>query len=287
MSARVVRHGLMPSSLLLGLVWALCRPFLVLLARAPLSVSALVLVVVGYFYAGANALYWQGDAAPRLPVIETQTPRIVPPARDPIAETIGSLPVTGAVPAPSYAPIDPQSTQSVSSQSPQVAIPGTVVGNPETFRVQSMLKALGFFSEEVDGYYGPRTADAIRVFETRSGVAPAGAITPALVQMLEQAYVRGSVRQQLSMTPPMPVAVDPLESIALSAAAGVDPQRELVAAVQRGLASLGFLHGEIDGIAGEATSRAIRNFEVFHNYRVTGEVSPELLDLLQAANATF
>ncbi len=280
MSARAARHGLMPSSLLVGLVWALFRPFLVLLARAPLSVSALILVVAGYFYAGTNALSWQGDAAPRLPVIQTETPRIVPPARDPIAETIGSLPVTGMVPPPSYAPIDPQSTQSIS-------IPGEVVGNRDTFRVQSMLKSLGFFSEEVDGYYGPKTADAIRAFEDRSGVTPAGAITPQLIEMLEQSYVRGNVRQQLSMTPPMPMPVDPLESIALSAAAGVDPQRQLVATVQKGLASLGFLHGEIDGVMGEATSRAIRNFEVFHNYRVTGEVSPELLDLLQAANATF
>lgn len=57
-----------------------------------------------------------------------------------------------------------------------------------------------------------------------------------------------------------------------------DPQ--IVAKVQRGLASLGFLHGPADGIAGEATAKAIRNFEVYYNYKVTGRISPELLDLL-------
>ncbi len=53
-----------------------------------------------------------------------------------------------------------------------------------------------------------------------------------------------------------------------------------VAKVQRGLGSLGFLHGPADGVAGEATAKAIRNFEVYFNYKVTGRISPELLDLL-------
>lgn len=54
----------------------------------------------------------------------------------------------------------------------------------------------------------------------------------------------------------------------------------IVAKVQRGLASLGFLYGPADGVAGEATAKAIRNFEVYYNYKVTGRISPELLDLL-------
>lgn len=54
----------------------------------------------------------------------------------------------------------------------------------------------------------------------------------------------------------------------------------IVAKVQRGLGSLGFLHGPADGVAGEATAKAIRNFEVYFNYKVTGRISPELLGLL-------
>jgi peptidoglycan hydrolase-like protein with peptidoglycan-binding domain len=61
----------------------------------------------------------------------------------------------------------------------------------------------------------------------------------------------------------------------------------IVAKVQRGLASLGFLHGPADGIAGEATAKAIRNFEVYYNYRVTGRISPELLDLLVQNGASI
>jgi len=60
-----------------------------------------------------------------------------------------------------------------------------------------------------------------------------------------------------------------------------------VARVQRGLGSLGFLHGPADGVAGEATAKAIRNFEVYFNYKVTGRISPELLDLLVENGASI
>jgi peptidoglycan hydrolase-like protein with peptidoglycan-binding domain len=61
----------------------------------------------------------------------------------------------------------------------------------------------------------------------------------------------------------------------------------VVAKVQRGLASLGFLHGPADGVAGEATAKAIRNFEVYFNYNVTGRITPELLDLLVDSGAVI
>jgi peptidoglycan hydrolase-like protein with peptidoglycan-binding domain len=61
----------------------------------------------------------------------------------------------------------------------------------------------------------------------------------------------------------------------------------LVTKVQRGLSSLGFLAGTIDGVAGDSTAKAIRNFEVYYNYRETGRVSPQLLTLLQQAGAVI
>ena len=61
----------------------------------------------------------------------------------------------------------------------------------------------------------------------------------------------------------------------------------IVAKVQRGLGSLGFLHGPSDGVAGEATAKAIRNFEVYFNYKVTGRITPELLDLLMQNGASI
>jgi len=60
-----------------------------------------------------------------------------------------------------------------------------------------------------------------------------------------------------------------------------------IARVQRGLASLGFLHAPIDGKPGDATARAIRTFETFYNYERTGRITAELPDLLVKAGATL
>jgi peptidoglycan hydrolase-like protein with peptidoglycan-binding domain len=78
---------------------------------------------------------------------------------------------------------------------------------------------------------------------------------------------------------PLPVAEAPqTTTVADLGPASTNPA--IVSNVQRGLSSLGFLHGNIDGVAGEATAKAIRNFEVYYNYNVTGQISPELVNLL-------
>lgn len=298
MSARAMQHPFAIQIPLAGWAWSALRPFTGLVARSPLTTATLALVVFGYAYAGVNALYLQAGARP-VPFYERED------AQAAIERQLQAIPalVEETRLAPPRA-IDPAPTESLRRTAVPVDVPGQVVGNPETFRVQSMLKSLGFFSEEIDGYYGPRTAEAIRGFEAQAGLSPTGAMEPVMVAALEQAYVRGTVRQSLSAAPAIPAepipepvqrvaANDPLAEIVQTAvrtepqAAAPNPQRDLVMTVQRGLASLGFLHGPIDGIAGEATAKAIRNFEVFNNYRVTGEVTPELVDLLRAADAAF
>jgi peptidoglycan hydrolase-like protein with peptidoglycan-binding domain len=83
------------------------------------------------------------------------------------------------------------------------------------------------------------------------------------------------------------IVTSEMPSVATQPAAGAVESKDprLVAKVQRGLASLGFLSGEIDGVPGEATAKAIRNFEVWNNYDVTGRVTPGLVQLLAAAGA--
>jgi peptidoglycan hydrolase-like protein with peptidoglycan-binding domain len=295
MEARAIYHSFASRSLILGSVWAVLRLAFRRLARAPLTSTTLALVTAGYVWALVNALFLQPPSG--------EQPWVPGPAEQAAFERQLAaivLPQLTAEPGPPDG-IDPVPTQSVTAAAP-LELPGPVVGNRDTFRVQTMLKALGLFEAEIDGYYGPVTATAIRAFEQSAGLTSTGAISPGLIEALEAAYMRAQIRQPISMVPPetvaaaagssQPTAVDPLAEIARSAshvppASQPDPQREFVAAVQRGLASLGFLHGEIDGIAGEATARAIRNFEVFNNYPVTGEVTPDLIDMLQAANASL
>jgi len=61
----------------------------------------------------------------------------------------------------------------------------------------------------------------------------------------------------------------------------------LVSQIQSGLASLGFFRGAIDGNPGPETARAIREFENFHRYRITGQVQPDLVKLLRDAGAAI
>ena len=48
--------------------------------------------------------------------------------------------------------------------------------------------------------------------------------------------------------------------------------------VQTGLAELGYRPGTIDGFVGEATRRAIREFEMDRGLPLTGEISARLLE---------
>lgn len=80
---------------------------------------------------------------------------------------------------------------------------------------------------------------------------------------------------------PLPAQLAPPED---SDQATTDP--DTVASVQRGLNSLGFLRGNITGVADEATAKAVRNFEVFYNYDVTGRVTKELVNLLKLNGAS-
>lgn len=83
-----------------------------------------------------------------------------------------------------------------------------------------------------------------------------------------------AVRATVPEPAPTEVVTTPIDVTKVA----TDPK--IVGAIQRGLASLGFLHGEIDGVAGEATAKAIRNFEVYYNYNVTGRITAELVNLL-------
>ncbi len=116
-----------------------------------------------------------------------------------------------------------------------------------------------------------------------------GTIAPAQLAALPDKPKVG-VPLQINEPPPKPgEAIAVLDTTAtpqeVAPVSVTDPVT--VAKVQRGLASLGFLHGPADGVAGEATAKAIRNFETYFNYQTTGRISPELLDLLVENGASI
>src|SRR5690606_11292046 len=80
---------------------------------------------------------------------------------------------------------------------------------------------------------------------------------------------------------PAPVQVADISPDPAPPAAPAATDTALVAQIQRGLASLGFFHAAIDGKPGPETALAIREFENFNRYKITGQVKPDLVGLLR------
>ncbi len=353
--------------------------------RAPLASTGLLAMVTLSALAGSNALYFQTSEHPapffspaRGEVAALPTPVQERPAVEQ-ATIIQTIPTAlPSVPAPAA-----ETTGSVATPA---TIPAGPVGNAEVYAVQKRLAELNFFSGTVDGYYGPKTAQAIRAFEQHNGMPLKGALDPSVVQAIlgsdsagrsttpvpapapqaqapapvaapvtvatvpvpqpvatpqpqqdmvvarlpqlspaEQAFDRvaesaastldniiaavdtSRTPPQQMANPPIPTAVlpaaqiqpmpAPVQAVAqpvaqaavVTTAAATPPANdaELVMRIQRGLASLGFFRAKVDGKPGPETARAIREFENFHSYRMTGQVKPDLVELLVRAGAVI
>lgn len=398
--------------------------------RSPLTNTAIAALVVTSAMAGSNALYGQRHEHPA---------PLFAPAEEVTTGSIDSEPVIPRTRPKTFAVSAPAPIKLANTLQPAAADaePTGPIGNKDVFEVQRKLEQLQLFSGTVDGYYGPQTAQAIRKFETRSGLkatgelrretielilaAPLTALEPVAAPIERTPEPAAVVAPKAEATPvveaqPAPVQVKPqplaanvkpllpvnpsnlkaaaktttakllgrpvpqnpeqalemaadtagdaidtiidgVQAVAMSSppkpasqqqfaaqskvlstaeaapAVALVPKSQakveqlaalpdsprvgvplkieeeapkpgdtiaelntdatpdearpisvtdpvVVAKVQRGLGSLGFLHGPADGVAGEATAKAIRNFEVYFNYKVTGRITPELLDLL-------
>lgn len=153
---------------------------------------------------------------------------------------------------------------------------------PQPDRVVARLPALSPVDQAVDtiGNAAAQTIDSIVAAIDDGRTTPAApAVKP--IPALPLAAVS---QQQQQM--PAPVQVASLEPMAAPAVAPAN-NVQLVSQIQAGLASLGFYHGSIDGHPGDATAKAIREFENFHSYKQTGQVSPDLVGLLRQAGAAI
>jgi peptidoglycan hydrolase-like protein with peptidoglycan-binding domain len=284
-------------------------------ARSPMASTGLVLISGLTLMAATNALFLQDTRhpAPLFTSGSAQPASIEPVVVEPVE--IPQRPVAEPAALVS-APAASQQAATPSSATPEPTAPA--IGNQDIADLQEKLKAMGIFDGTVDGYYGPRTADAIRDFEARFNLPRTGAATPQVIKAVREAPLQTS--QAAQPAPAQPVAATPqtdevapllaqMQETAPTAPATVERQTvadispdlpasatvepsvpavlngDLVSDIQRGLSRLGFLQGPVNGVADEATARAIRQFQIFNNYRPTGEVSPVLRQMLVEAGA--
>ncbi|QQR37974.1 peptidoglycan-binding domain-containing protein [Devosia rhizoryzae] len=368
--------------------------------KAPMASTGILAMVTMTALAGSNALYFQTAEHPSpffAPAHQSLAVAPTPVAERPeLVETVPALP---PIPDATEVAAPMVTSNETTGSVPPPPLPDGPVGNAKMFEVQKKLFELQLFSGKVDGYYGPKTAEAIRAFEQRNGMKLTGSTDAAVLDAILSSDPAGRVAQPLAQqpqaqaglapvqpdapvvqqaslasTPSAPVAVEPqqdqllarvpgltraeeaFDGVAQSAASTIDsiiaavdtprtgavqpvanppvpkaalpvvptqsmpaalarspatqqaaqpvqaalaPAAEpvpyvppasdgaLVAQIQRGLASLGFFRAPIDGKPGAETARAIREFENFHSYRMTGQVKPDLVELLLKAGATI
>ncbi len=171
-------------------------------------------------------------------------------AQAPEAQADGT--VTGAAPAPAKtAPVQEASSALVTA-------------------VQRELSVRGYDVGDGDGMLTQRTQDAIRQYELAHGLVETGTPSDELLRHI----VLGESLGDLGMAPAP--GGQGAQSGSNAAAAG-----NMVKAVQQTLADLGYAPGPVDGMMGQNTADAIRQFQKDRKLAETGEISPTLLQEME------
>lgn len=171
-----------------------------------------------------------------------------------------------------------------------VVAPQTAPGQPDpTTELQQMLAELGFYDATVDGIAGPRTQAAIEAYKTSVGLRGIDLSTDELLTSL-----RNNMMVTAAIPRPRPAAPAPqVEPAPANAPASPGHNRVQDAAqapvadpdvlrVQAGLKAFGNDDIRVDGVAGEQTSMAVREFQALFRMPVTGEIDTALLDKMVA-----
>ncbi|MCS6761818.1 MAG: peptidoglycan-binding protein [Candidatus Devosia symbiotica] len=188
-------------------------------------------------------------------------------------------------PLPALVAIHPAPIQQAVAQPVQQA----AIQPPAQTQVIARLPTLSPVDNAVDavGNVAAQTIDSILAAVTMTP-AEQGSIPRSAMALSSTAQAMPKPVQVASLEPiAAPVSASALQQAAVASNLAPANNVALVAQIQRGLASLGFYHGSIDGRPGDSTARAIREFENFHSYKLTGEVKPDLVDLLRNAGASI
>jgi peptidoglycan hydrolase-like protein with peptidoglycan-binding domain len=123
--------------------------------------------------------------------------------------------------------------------------------------VQNALQALGYKVGYVDGVMGSRTKRAIRAYQQSRGLRVHGWVDDTLVKSLRGATTISKTEATLD--------------------------NGIVVEVQRALQGLGYDTGDVDGVMGSRTQKAIRSYQQVSGLRTHGWVDEALLQSLRAS----
>lgn len=167
-----------------------------------------------------------------------------------------------------------QRSSSVSNGSAEKPIEGPR-GDDLVRRVQTLLALRGYYEDDIDGIPGSRTRAAVIHYQKAVGMTADGEINKNLADHIALSTEDKSYHSQAI------AKVIKQESVA-----SVIPQdpKDQVRKVQKALSELGYGALTVDGLIGNQTRHAIRQFELNYGLEITGEVSEGLLSKLAELN---
>ncbi len=264
-----------------------------LIARNPSVAGGATVFGVTFAFVAINALVHQPGKHPA-PLYETRQP----------AGYSVRVPDIEDVPVPSSRVTtyriehsDPQSTASIPVRSDTQA-------NETVLSLQRAMHQRGWFRGNVDGVFGPQTADAIRAYQKAQGLEVNGNPTDALLVHLmisnmdavvvPQARPTSQPQSQSKAQPkpqPQPktqrdVSAAPVQKPTPKAAeAKSEPSINLVLDIQKGLSNIAYGDIQVDGVIGKRTSEAIADFQRHYRLPVTGQPDRVVLQKLREIGA--
>lgn len=132
----------------------------------------------------------------------------------------------------------------------------------DILRIQERLYELGYLSsDDVDGYFGPATEEAVKNMQERNGISVDGTVGVESTNLLYSEEVQANVL-------------------------GKGDESELVSTYQQKLIELGYLRNEeADGNFGGATETAVRDFQSRNDLVVDGYLGPGTIAVLMSDDA--
>lgn len=141
--------------------------------------------------------------------------------------------------------------------------PGEATG-AQVKKLQDKLQNLGYYTGSSDGKYGSGTTEAVRTFQLRNGLKIDGVAGPATQRLM---YGDTGVN---------PNRFSPLRQ---------NDQGKAVRTMQSTLTELGYYQGKIDGVYGESTALAVREFQSNNGLTVDGTAGRETLAIMFSSYA--
>lgn len=139
--------------------------------------------------------------------------------------------------------------------------------------LQNKLKNAGLYTYTVDGIYGSITAQAVRQFQQKNGLLVDGIAGPQTLAALNNAKADAPPKQT-TPKPPKESSTGSTLRLGAKGAAVTELQNKLKAA--------GAFPYTVDGIFGQQTLSAVRNFQLQQGLAVDGIVGPQTWAKLQS-----